>query len=104
MCLLFVFKEKKVRHKLIIFLIYPLPFSSIVLLDNEKNYFFISWTFCIFFFFMNIEKNNSVLCINNNEYIFLLIITCLKFLLDYDQLFFSIIYKKGILIKNERIN
>ena len=37
---------------------------------------------------MNIEKNNSVLCIKNNEYIFLLIITCLNFLLDYDQLFF----------------
>ena len=53
---------------------------------------------------MNIEKHNNVLCINNNEYIFLLIITCLNFLLDYDQLFFSIIYKIGILIKNERIN
>ena len=52
---------------------------------------------------MNIEKNN-VLCINNNEYIFLLIITCLNFLLNYDQLIFSIIYKKGILINNERIN
>jgi len=52
---------------------------------------------------MNIEKN-SVLCINNNEYIFLLIITCLNFLLNYDQLIFSIIYKKGILINNERIN
>ena len=48
---------------------------------------------------MNIEKN-SVLCINNNEYIF----TCLNFLLDYDQLFFSIIYKEGILINNEKIN
>ena len=58
---------------------------------------------------MNIEKNNSVLCINNNEYIYIyiyifLIIICLNFLLDYDQLFFGIIYKKGILIKNERIN
>jgi len=52
---------------------------------------------------MNIEKNN-VLCINNNEYIFLLIITCLNFLLDYDQLIFRIIYKKGILINNEIIN
>jgi len=38
-----------------------------------------------------------------NIYIFL-IIMCLNFLLDYDQLFFGIIYKKGILIKNERIN
>ena len=54
---------------------------------------------------MNMEKNNSVLCINNNEYIYIfLIIMCLNFLLDYDQLFFGIIYKKGILIKNERIN
>ena len=53
---------------------------------------------------MNIEKNNSVLYINNNEYIFLLIITCLNFLLLYDQLFFSIIYKKGIWIKNKKIN
>ena len=57
----------------------------------------------LYSFFMNIEKN-SVLCINNNEYIFLLIITCLNFLLNYDQLIFSIIYKKGILINNERIN
>jgi len=48
---------------------------------------------------MNIEKNNSVLCINNNEYIFLLIIMCLNFLLDYDQLFFSIIYKKRYIAK-----
>ena len=43
---------------------------------------------------MNIEKNNSVLCIKNNEYVFLLIITYLNFLLDYDQLYFSIILKK----------
>jgi len=57
----------------------------------------------LYIFFINIEKN-SVLCINNNEYIFLLIIICFNFLLDYDQLFFSIVYKKGILINNERIN
>jgi len=50
---------------------------------------------------MNVEKKNNEY---NNEYIFLLIITCLNFLLDYNQLFFSIIYKKGILIKNGRIN
>jgi len=67
-----------------------------------KILFFYFMSF-LYSFFMNIEKN-SVLCINNNEYIFLLIITCLNFLLDYDQLFFSIIYKKGILINNERIN
>ena len=37
--------------------------------------------------------------------IFFVIITCLNFLLDYDQLFFSIIYKKSILIKmEEQIN
>ena len=48
---------------------------------------------------MNIEKNNSVLCIKNNEYIFLLIITCLNFLLDYNQLFFSI----TLMIKNVRL-
>ena len=29
---------------------------------------------------------------------------CLNFLLDYDQLVFSIVYKNGILIKNGRIN
>jgi len=33
-----------------------------------------------------------------------LIITYLNFLLDYDKLFFNIIYNKGILIKNKRIN
>jgi len=32
------------------------------------------------------------------------IITCLNFLLDYDTLFFNIIYKEGILIKYKRIN
>jgi len=48
---------------------------------------------------MNVEK--KILCINNNEYIFLLLITCLKFLLDYHQLFFSIIYKKNIYIDKE---
>jgi len=58
-----------------------------------KTLFFLSNEFFVYFF-MNIEKNNSVLCIKNNEYIFLLIITCLNFLLDYDQLFFSIILKK----------
>ena len=52
---------------------------------------------------MNIEKNNNVLLIIMNIF-FILIITCLIFLLDYDQLFFSIIYKIGILIKNGRIN
>ena len=36
--------------------------------------------------------------------IFFFIITCLNFLLDYDKLFFNIIYKEGILIKNKRIN
>jgi len=39
--LLFVFKEKKVRHKLIIFLIYPFPFLSFVLFYNENIIFFI---------------------------------------------------------------
>jgi len=48
----------------------------------------------LYIFFCEYRKNNSVLCIKNNEYIFLLIITCLNFLLDYDQLFFSIIFKK----------
>ena len=33
-----------------------------------------------------------------------MIITCLNFLLDYDKLFFNIIYNEGILIKNKRIN
>jgi len=62
-----------------------------------KILFFLSRELFVYsFFFMNIEKNNS-------EYIFLLIITCLNFLLDYDQLFFSIIYKKCILIKNGRL-
>jgi len=60
-------------------------------------------SFLYIIFFMNIEKNNSVLCIKNNEYIFLLIITCLNFLLDYDQLFFYY-FKKSMLIKNEIIN
>jgi len=32
------------------------------------------------------------------------IITCLNFVLDYEKLFFNIIYKEGILIKNKRIN
>jgi len=60
-------------------------------------------SFLCIHFFMNIEKNNNVLLIIMNIF-FILIITCLIFLLDYDQLFFSIIYKIGILIKNERIN
>jgi len=29
---------------------------------------------------------------------------CFNFLLDYDKLFFNIIYNEGILIKNKRIN
>jgi len=97
-----VLEKKKVRHKLIIFLIYPLPFPSHVLLDNE-NIIFLSHELFVYSFFYEYRKKN-VLCINNIEYIFLLIITCLNFLLDYYQLFFSIIYKEGILIKNGRIN
>jgi len=69
-----------------------------------KTLFFLSHEFFVYLFFYEYRKNNNVLCINNNEYIFVLIITCLNFLLDYDQLFFSIVYKKGILIKNGRIN
>ena len=69
-----------------------------------KTLFFYLMSFLYIHFFYEYRKNNNVLCINNNEYIFVLIITCLNFLLDYDQLFFSIVYKKGILIKNGRIN
>jgi len=53
-------------------------------------------SFLYILFFYEYRKKNSVLCIKNNEYIFLLIITCLNFLLDYDQLFFSIILKKYV--------
>ena len=60
-------------------------------------------SFLYSFFYEYRKKIVYYVLIIINIYIFL-IISCLNFLLDYDQLFFSIIYKKGILINNERIN
>ena len=42
-------------------LIYLLPFLSLVSLDNE-NIIFISLAFCLFIFFMNIEKKECIMC------------------------------------------
>jgi len=59
-----------------------------------KTLFFLSHEFFVYSFFYEYRKNNNVLCINNNEYIFVLIITCINFLLDYDQLFLVLFTKK----------
>jgi len=50
------FKEKKNRHKLIIFLIYALHFLSLVLLDNENIIIFYLMSFLYIHFFNEYRK------------------------------------------------
>jgi len=52
----FYLKKKIVRHKLIIFFIYPLPFLSLVLVDNE-NIIFLSHELFVYFFYEYRKKN-----------------------------------------------